>query len=144
MPKLSYCTCGGQRLNCPVLHTGLAGLKCANKSGGAEMRPLYFGGYMYDKTEGRIRGRRLQAMRLKKWTENPCCAICGRLTEYPAGFELDHVVPLFKGGEDNEDNMQILCVAYANGIKTGCHEDKTNKDLGRRAIHGTDDNGWPV
>jgi len=34
---------------------------------------------------------------------------------------IDHIVPLFKGGDDNENNYQSLCVE--------CHRIKTNEDL---------------
>lgn len=65
----------------------------------------------FDDSDGRLRGRALQARRLRKWTEaGGLCATCGGLTEYPKGFELDHRVPLFKGGPDTEDNLQILCI----------------------------------
>lgn len=99
----------------------------------------------YDDHDGRLRGRKAQARRLRLWSANPCCAKCGRLTNYPDGFEADHIVPLFKGGEDAEENMQILCVHRdAQGRKSGCHEDKTNEDLGRRETVQIGPDGWPV
>lgn len=74
----------------------------------------------------RITGRRLQARRLRIWSRNPHCAMCGELTDLGQGtarpFELDHIVALVNGGQDTEDNLQVLCV--------GCHEDKTRRDLG--------------
>lgn len=83
--------------------------------------------------EDRLRGRKAQARRLRLWTQNPCCAMCGRLTDWPHGFEADHKVPLSQGGRDDDSNLQILCVHNAaDGTKTGCHELKTDKDLGRR------------
>lgn len=36
----------------------------------------------------RITGWKLQSRRKRLWLANPCCAMCGRLTEYPYGFEL--------------------------------------------------------
>lgn len=72
----------------------------------------------------RTTGRKLQDRRLRIWTEKPNCAMCGRFTVYPYGFELDHVIPLFKGGSDTEDNCQVLC----NG-PDGCHDKKTKQDL---------------
>lgn len=74
--------------------------------------------------ERRTTGRKLQDRRLKMWTTDPQCAMCGRFTMFPDGFELDHIQPLFKGGEDVEANCQILC----NGTD-GCHEKKTKQDL---------------
>lgn len=83
-------------------------------------------------SDARITGTTLQARRFKAWKANPHCAKCGRLVEYPGGFELDHIVPLYKGGHDTEDNCQILCVYtdVVDGrlIKLGCHMDKTLDD----------------
>lgn len=73
----------------------------------------------------RMSGRKLQARRLRIWTQDPCCAICGRLTDYPDGFQLDHKTPLFKGGPDTDENCQVLCAG-----SNGCHEKKTEKDMG--------------
>lgn len=72
----------------------------------------------------RITGRKLQDRRLKVWAKDPRCAVCGKLTEFPHGFELDHKVPLFKGGEDIEGNCQVLCSG-----PDGCHAKKTTEDL---------------
>jgi 5-methylcytosine-specific restriction endonuclease McrA len=71
-------------------------------------------------------GRSLQDRRLRMWTKNPHCARCGKLVAYPFGFDLDHVIPLYKGGHDVEGNCQILC----NGLG-GCHELKTAEDARR-------------
>ena len=99
----------------------------------------------YDDHDGRLRGRKAQARRLRLWSKDPCCAKCGKLTDYPSGFEADHIIPLFKGGEDKEENMQILCVTRdGQGRKAGCHEDKTNADLSRTAKVQIDITGWPI
>lgn len=87
----------------------------------------------------RITGRALQRRRLSVWTADPTCARCGKLTAYPSGFELDHRVPLFKGGDDTEDNCQVLC----NGVN-GCHEKKTADDLGYRHRPAIGLDGYPV
>lgn len=91
----------------------------------------------YDPTDGRIRGRKLQARRLRLWSKDPRCARCGRLTNFPHDFELDHKVPLFKGGKDLDENCQILCISP-------CHEDKTNEDLDRRITVAIGNDGWPM
>lgn len=65
----------------------------------------------------RIRGRRLQQIRLEHWLETPFCAECGIGVGYPEGFELDHKQPLFKGGGDTKENRQVLC--------HDCHGEKT-------------------
>lgn len=79
--------------------------------------------------ERRITGRRLQERRKAIWMLSPSCAACGRVVLYPHGFELDHKIPLFMGGEDAQGNCQILCVWFemVDGLKVkmGCHADKS-------------------
>jgi 5-methylcytosine-specific restriction protein A len=98
----------------------------------------------YDNADGRLRGRALQARRLRLWTRSPYCAECKRLTDWPSGFEADHIVPLHKGGKDEEANLQVLCVITTRLGKAGCHEDKTNRDLNRRVRAEIGADGWPV
>jgi 5-methylcytosine-specific restriction protein A len=76
----------------------------------------------YDSTDGRLRGRKAKARRLRIWSKNPHCAMCGRLTDYPDGFQVDHIVPLHKQGSDTDDNLQVL--------DHDCHDKKTLKDKG--------------
>lgn len=89
----------------------------------------------FDSSDGRLRGRRLQQRRLRLWSINPHCAMCGKLTNYP-DFQLDHKEPLYKGGEDTDENCQILCVAP-------CHQKKTAEDMGIRYTVEIDVSGWP-
>lgn len=77
-------------------------------------------------SDNRITGWKLQERRKRLWAANPRCAACGQLTEYPHGFELDHVVSLYKGGPDTDDNCQILCSG-----EDGCHRKKTRQDMSR-------------
>ncbi|MDH2052864.1 HNH endonuclease [Achromobacter marplatensis] len=82
----------------------------------------------------RMTGRKLQGRRLRVWSADPRCARCGTLTIYPHGFELDHKVSLFDGGEDTDENSQVLCVSRdAYGRKAGCHDSKTREDMGYRS-----------
>lgn len=79
----------------------------------------------FNNQDGRLRGRGLQARRLRVWTKDPHCQMCKRLVAYPDGFELDHKVTVHKVGEDlNDDAVQCLCHA--------CHLTKTDRDMGYR------------
>ena len=89
----------------------------------------------YDNKDGRLRGRRLVAARLRIWSKDPHCAMCRKLVElaYKSRnpFELDHIKAKSDGGSDDDDNLQVLCVSFdADGNKSGCHVDKTNKEQG--------------
>lgn len=84
-------------------------------------------------SERRMTGSALQRRRERLWLSQPTCVGCGRLTEFPHGFELDHRVPLWQGGADTDANCQILCVWYdEQGNKRGCHAEKTGEEAGER------------
>jgi 5-methylcytosine-specific restriction endonuclease McrA len=88
----------------------------------------------------RLTGHALQKRndRIKK-RDGYKCADCGRITDQ---LEIDHIVPLSKGGSDTDDtNLQLLC-ATPNG--TGCHARKTAKEKGQRVRLGCDVNGNPI
>jgi 5-methylcytosine-specific restriction endonuclease McrA len=78
----------------------------------------------YDNSDGRLRGRKLQAARLRIWSANPHCARCRKLVAYPHGFELDHITALHKDGSNDDNNMQVLCPP--------CHATKTTLDCDYR------------
>lgn len=83
----------------------------------------------------RVRGWKLQRLRRRLMQENPLCVKCDERGEVRAATELDHIVPLFKGGSNDEGNLQLLCEE--------CHREKTAADLGNvyRPPIGVD--GWP-
>lgn len=97
----------------------------------------------FDNADGRLRGRRLQARRLRKWTQaGGLCANCYTLTHYadprvdPQGFHLDHIAMLHTSKDDSEENTQVLCVP--------CHEAKTAQDMGHRERVAIGEDGWPI
>lgn len=75
--------------------------------------------------------RKYQALRLRVLREQPLCATdCGR-----ASVEVDHIVPLHRGGAlMDRANLQGLC--------GGCHRVKTAREQSR--IVPCDEEGWPI
>ena len=70
----------------------------------------------------RITGRRLQRIRKQVFDEQPICVACKAKGRVTVATQVDHIVPLFKGGEDGPRNMQGLCQP--------CHQSKTAQDCG--------------
>lgn len=87
-------------------------------------------------TVERPRGRILQRIRSRIMQGQPLCRMCEDAGLVTPGVEMDHIVPLFKGGTNDDDNLQMLCVE--------CHRKKTADDIGvtYRPTIGTD--GWPI
>lgn len=82
-----------------------------------------------------IRGRAWVALRSRVLSHQPLCVLCAADGRTTAASEIDHIVPVFKGGTDDLANLQPLCAA--------CHATKTNADLNRKPI-GCDENGLPT
>lgn len=79
-------------------------------------------------------GRWLQARnhRIKTrdmWT----CQACKRVTDT---LEIDHIIPLHKGGKDVDQNCQSLCVP--------CHQAKSFREKGHKERQAIGVDGWPV
>ncbi len=73
----------------------------------------------FDKNrQQRTTGRRWMDIRHIVLIEEPICMICSR----KASTQVDHIIPLCKGGTDERSNLQGLC--------DECHDEKTAKDLG--------------
>jgi 5-methylcytosine-specific restriction enzyme A len=85
----------------------------------------------------RIRGRALQRIRARHLRLHPLCVTCQQRTPpvVRAATQVDHKVPLYKGGEESEDNRQGLC--------DDCHRDKTATDMGTH-VRGCDTDGQPL
>lgn len=84
----------------------------------------------------RDRSRRAQARRLRFLRQNPLCASCLKLGRARQAAELDHVVPLHKGGPDDEENWQGLCLP--------CHKAKSREDRGLAERPEIGPDGWPL
>ncbi len=77
-----------------------------------------------------------QKRRVRWLRANPLCAACLMRGISTPATEVDHVIPLFKRGADNESNFQSLCGP--------CHKAKSAKERGYKAkpLIGVD--GWPI
>jgi 5-methylcytosine-specific restriction protein A len=76
-------------------------------------------------------------MRHRVLTDEPMCRVCKAKGRLSKATEVDHIVPLHKGGAGmDRRNLQGVCA--------DCHRDKTNEEAGykRRVAVGVD--GWPV
>lgn len=84
----------------------------------------------------RIRGRTLQRIRGRIMQGQPLCRMCEEKGFVTPGAEMDHIVPLFKGGSNDDDNLQMLCVE--------CHRKKSADDLGMAYKPTIGLDGWPI
>ena len=87
----------------------------------------------------RISGRPLQRIRRAHFQERPLCVNLVGHRDVRVATELDHVVPLHKGGADTTDpfeNRQGLCEE--------CHGWKSRRDLGWMEKPEIGIDGWPV
>lgn len=84
----------------------------------------------------RLRGRKAVERR-KRWLQSqPLCVQCEAEGVVQEAEEVDHIVPLFKGGPDDDTNLQSLCATH--------HLAKTAIDLSWNLTGGCDSNGYPT
>lgn len=69
-------------------------------------------------------------------SHDPLCAHCRDIDQVREWEELDHIIPLHKGGTDDLDNLQGLCVDH--------HAAKTRADMGHKASGACDVMGHPI
>lgn len=69
----------------------------------------------------RQRGRAWMTRRARLLKANPLCCKCEEQGRIRPATEVDHVIPLFKGGPDTDPNTQNLC--------GDCHLEKTKADV---------------
>lgn len=85
----------------------------------------------------RTRGRKWMAIRDQALAKTQYrCAECLRNDKLSIADQVDHITPLHKGGTDDLDNLEGLCLT--------CHERKTAKDMGYRAKTTFGADGWPT
>lgn len=71
----------------------------------------------------RLRGRRAVERRKAWLADHPACERCEAMTprRFSVAEEVDHVVPLYAGGADDETNFSSLC--------KDCHRAKSAEDI---------------
>jgi 5-methylcytosine-specific restriction protein A len=84
----------------------------------------------------RTTGSKWMAIRERVLRITPHCVECYNQGKVTPAQEIDHIIPLFKGGTDDMDNLQALCQSH--------HADKTRADLGQRPKVEIGLDGWPV
>jgi len=83
----------------------------------------------------RQRGRRAVAQRRRRLQAEPLCRDCAVRGIICAATVPDHIVPLTKGGSDEDSNIRCLCAE--------CHQARTAEQFGFRRRVGTGTDGWP-
>lgn len=70
--------------------------------------------------------RRLRAKVLHR--DGYLCQPCDRAGELALAKEVDHIIPTFEGGTDDESNLQAICKA--------CHQVKSQEEAARARARG--------
>lgn len=73
----------------------------------------------------RMRGRAWMDRRAAWLRANPLCAHCTEQGQTIVATQVDHIIPLWNGGADDESNYQSLCVPH--------HDAKTAAEAKERA-----------
>ena len=66
----------------------------------------------------------------------PLCVMCRKLGRTVPATEVDHIIPISKGGEWFYDNLQSLCESH--------HSQKTRRDEGKTVRMGAGIDGTPL
>ena len=73
-----------------------------------------------ERTE-RLRGRKAVVLRQRRLMAEPLCRHCYAKGRIAAATVPDHIIPLHKGGSDEDSNIQCLCGP--------CHKAKTSQEI---------------
>lgn len=84
----------------------------------------------------RLRGRRAVAQRLRRLQAEPLCRDCGAKGIVREATVPDHIVPLSRGGSDEDTNIRCLCA--------DCHRTRTAEQFGLRRTVAVGSDGWPA
>ncbi|UXC18549.1 HNH endonuclease [Comamonas squillarum] len=78
----------------------------------------------------RTRGRKWMTKRERWLQANPLCCDCQAEGTVTAGQEVDHIIPLWQGGADDESNYATRCIPH--------HAAKTKREAAERARYQFD------
>jgi 5-methylcytosine-specific restriction protein A len=84
----------------------------------------------------RLRGRRAVEQRKRRLRDEPLCRDCKEQGIITPATVPDHIVPLAKGGTDDDSNIRCLCAE--------CHDARTREQFGHRKRVEIGADGWPV
>jgi 5-methylcytosine-specific restriction protein A len=83
----------------------------------------------------RLRGRRAVEQRQRRLQMEPLCRDCRAKGKITRSTVPDHIVPLAKGGSDEDSNIRCLCAP--------CHRVRTAEQFGHRRVQPISVEGWP-
>ncbi len=84
----------------------------------------------------RLRGRRAVAQRLRRLRIEPLCRDCASTGIVREATVPDHIVPLARGGSDEDSNIRCLCSEH--------HAMRTAEQFGMRRKVRIGPDGWPI
>ncbi len=84
----------------------------------------------------RPRGRRAVEQRLRRLRAEPLCRDCASVGIVREATVPDHIVPLARGGSDEDSNIRCLCA--------DCHAKRTAEQFGQRRTVAVGPDGGPI
>ena len=84
----------------------------------------------------RLRGRAAVEQRKRRLENEPLCRDCLANGYIEPATVPDHIVPLAKGGIDDDSNIRCLCHS--------CHLKRTAEQFGHKVTVAIGEDGWPI